>query len=78
MFYSTQPWSNICRKPRSLPQRDAPERCSTWVGSTLISNIRHGLEKLAMDKGSSLFGSFNSDEEKGFISFNTTNAFKIR
>jgi hypothetical protein len=51
---------------RSSPKREAPERHSAWVGSSLSHKHYDRLERLARDKFDSLFGYFVSNKEKVF------------
>jgi len=45
-------------KARSLPKNEAPERCFTWLSSSLAYKQQTRLERLARDKHSSLLQKF--------------------
>jgi hypothetical protein len=63
-----QPSLMLVGKARSLPQNGAPERCFTQIGSGLTRKYYTRLERLAMDKHTSLLrNSVNYDRENFIV-----------
>ncbi len=56
-------------KDRSLPKCAMTERCSTDTGSVLTCKQQTRLQKLAVDKHSSLLRKFVNDGHKSFVTF---------
>ncbi len=57
----------IAGNTRSLPKKEASERCSNWVGSGLALKLRLDYKVIARYNHSSLLGLVVSNEGKSFI-----------
>jgi hypothetical protein len=57
---------------RSLPKKEASERCPIVLALALPSNSQTGLEKVSKDKPSSLLDLVISDEGKKFYNIDTS------
>ncbi len=58
-------------KVSNLPQREAPKRCSSRVGSVLNCKYQTRLDRFYYSKFTSLFSLFVNEEEKSFITMAT-------
>ncbi len=75
---SACPWQDfLTDQARSLTQSGTPERCFTWVGSSLTHKHQTMLEKLARDKHSSLLRKFVKLRTKNFYNIGPWCRFNV-